>query len=294
VLPEAHYLEAWGDGRTWRGAASVTQPLVLPLFERRDEQQRYRTRVLSRLELLGLLLHEGGDGLELVRRTFADLGGPTAKDWRRALAEGYVPGTEYSTGESVPASTQSPPLASAAGDDWQYVALPDYKLHDGRFADNGWLQELPDPVTKLTWDNAACLSPADAKELGVSLGDVVTVTVGETSVDLPVFILPGQARRTVAMRLGYGQSETGYIGKDVGVDVYPIVRAGGATGVAKVAPAPKKYELVTTQDHFALVSADQSRRPVSAATIISNPSSPVYPVRAKTAGCPQRIASPWQ
>ena len=147
----------------------------------------------------------------------------------------------------------------------ELVFLPDHSLFDGRYANNGWLQELPDPVTKVAWDNAALISPMYARELGVENGDLLTLTVSGKELKMPAFLLPGQNRDTIAVALGYGRLLSDraagrlsrkpsiyQIADGVGFDTYSLRNAAAVTdGFASVSvnKGIGKYELATTQDH---------------------------------------------
>ena len=129
--------------------------------------------------------------------------------------------------------------------------LPSPSLHDGRFANDGWLQELPDPLTKLTWDNPALVSPKTAETLGLASGDVVRLDYAGRSLELPVWILPGMADGVVALTLGYGRPRAGRIGSGVGFDTF-TVRASQAPGFdsgVKLTRLGRTYPLSATQEH---------------------------------------------
>ena len=137
----------------------------------------------------------------------------------------------------------------------------DASLFDGRFANNSWLQETPDPITKLTWDNAALMSPSTAKEHGVSHGDIIRVSAHSSDVELPAFVLPGVANGSIQLALGYGRPVAGHVGgmesadvPPVGVDVSPLMSADGNSAVTGVfiERTGETRELATTQDHFAI------------------------------------------
>ncbi len=203
-LPEAHFLEAWGDCRAADGTVSVVQPLIEPLFGGHGA-----------IEVLGLLASgEEKTAYDLVRetwRTLLPVSGPaTAFDnaFNKVLHDGLLPG-------SAPAPVSLPVAAlpaeaaaglagaAAAGLELSFRASP--AVHDGRFANVGWLQELPDAVTKLTWGNAALLAPKTAERLGLANEDGARLRLGEAEVELPVWIVPGQAEETVVVHLGYGR-----------------------------------------------------------------------------------------
>jgi len=249
-LPRAHFLESWNDARAWDGTLSVGQPLIAPLWDGRTPAELLAV-------LLGLPLQGGYD---LVRETWAGfVDGPFEDGWRRALHDGLR------SGSARPAA--NPTLRDGAwvgdlarhagaaghGPDLELILRPSYAVHDGRFANLGWLQELPDPMTKITWDNAALIGPATAARLGVTQGDVVELSAGGATVALPVHLHPGQPAGTVAVALGYGRTRAGQVGDGVGVNAYPLRRAGAPWHAeCSLSRTGATYALATTQDHFAL------------------------------------------
>jgi molybdopterin-containing oxidoreductase family iron-sulfur binding subunit len=253
-LPEAHFLEAWGDARAADGTASVVQPLIAPLFDGK-----------SALELLRLLATgEEQGGYDAVKETWQALLPAPAETpdfdfdaaFNRVLHDGVRP-ESGSPAVEIPASADPGAIGAAlaalpaggAGLELGFRVSP--AVHDGRFANSGWLQELPDAVTKLTWGNAALLAPATAARLGVGNEDGVRLALGDVAVELPVWIVPGQAEETVVVHLGYGRRAAGRIGTGVGVDVYPL-RATASMGFAAgatVEPTGRRFRLAQTQDH---------------------------------------------
>ena len=243
-VPEAHFLEAWGDVRTQGGALGVVQPLILPLFKGK-----------SRIELLSLVV-SGADrpGYELVRETWKPiLGvGDYKQRWSRVLHEGYINGMEAALAD-VPIDARALAALSTAIDTegTELVFRRSPALDDGAFANNAWLQELPDPITKLTWDNAALFSPATAASLGLSNGDLARLKLGDREVLSPVFVLPGHADRSVTLTLGYGRKRAGRVGNGVGVDFYPLRTTdspGFVSGVV-IDRIRGEHLLASTQDH---------------------------------------------
>jgi molybdopterin-containing oxidoreductase family iron-sulfur binding subunit len=254
-IPRAHYLESWGDARAVGGTLSVVQPLILPLFDGR-----------SPVEVLGLM---AGDkdrpGYDIVRETWKPILGEGEVDtkWNRVLHDGFLAGSEL---PEVAPNVTAPPSAelsrslaeasakagaSGSPGDLEIVFLPSPSLHDGRFANDGWLQELPDPLTKLTWDNPALVSPKTAETLGLASEQVIRVEYAGRSIELPVWILPGMADGVVALTVGYGRSHAGRIGSGVGFDTFTIRRstAPGFDRGVKLTKAGRSYPLSATQDH---------------------------------------------
>ncbi len=255
-LPMAHAYEAWGDGRAWDGTLTLRQPLIEPLYGGRSD-----------LELVAALLGEAKvKGYDLVRTTHLSAGGPDFERWwRRALHDGVVDGTAWSEVTRAAldpegldaAATAYDTLLTAPGPSAQapeLVLVADPRVRDGRFANLGWLQELPDAFTKITWDNALLASPATARELGLADGEVVAVSSGGVSVELPLYVVPGAARYCLTASLGYGRTRAGEVGTGVGVDLYPMrttARPHLLTSVS-VRGTGRRERLATTQDHFAI------------------------------------------
>jgi molybdopterin-containing oxidoreductase family iron-sulfur binding subunit len=258
-LPEAHFLEAWGDCRAADGTASVVQPLVEPLFGGK-----------SAIELLQLVASgDEGRGHAAVRETWTGLlpaDDPLA--FERVLHDGLLAGSApppVEVGLLTPLSgdllAELATREAEASGALELVFRPSPAVHDGRDANAGWLQELPDAVTKLTWGNAALLAPATAARLGVGNEELVRLRSGGAEVELPAWIVPGQAEETVVVHLGYGRRAAGRIGTGVGADVYPLRRSdalGFAAG-ATLEPTGQRRALAQTQDHGAMEGRDLVR-----------------------------------
>jgi len=260
-LPRAHPFESWGDVRAWDGTVSVTQPLIAPLYGGR-----------TALEVVAGILGHAASAYELVRQHFAEklAQGDPERAWRVALADGLVAGTSLAplepaldAEELATAATQLADLRVPSG--LAVVFVPDASVHDGRFANNAWLQEVPDPLTKLTWDNAALVAPRTAAGLGVGDGEMVRLEVAGRTLEVAAYLLPGMAEETVGLPLGYGRSRAGRVGSGVGFDTYRLRTSGAlhtAFGVS-LERTGRSYPLATTQDHHAidaLGSTERSRR----------------------------------
>ncbi len=220
-IPGVHALEAWGDGRAWDGTYTLRQPLIMPLFEGK-----------SSLELLSLIGGKSiGNTRDMVRDTFKQLfSNATAKEWEVALHNGLHLGSLYAL---VPTPTLARPTAGkpnalgqeGSSETFEIQFTADPKVHDGRFANNAWLQELPEPLSKLTWDNAALMSKPDADRLRVTTGDVIRLRhegAQAKEIEIAVFVMPGQAIGCITLPLGYGRTQAGRIGNGIGVNVYPL------------------------------------------------------------------------
>ena len=215
-LPEAHYLETWGDARTFDGTATIQQPLIQPLYGGRSGYQ-----------ILQMLTEQPElSPYDIVKGYWATQHKGTDFEtwWRRAVHDGVVPDT------AAPARTpavRGAALATMAqprrlGGKLEVIFRPDPSIYDGRFANNGWLQELPKPITKLTWDNAAIMSPATAHRLGVATEDMVELTYEGRSLRAPVWVQPGHVEGAVTLHLGYGRTRAGRAGTGFGFNPYGL------------------------------------------------------------------------
>jgi MoCo/4Fe-4S cofactor protein with predicted Tat translocation signal len=243
-VPEAHFLEAWGDARSTAGPLSVVQPLIEPLFGGK-----------SVTEMLALL--ESGEeksGYDLVRETWkSTLGADFDRAWNRVLHDGVLKDSEPQSASPRFDTKVIADLAKVpAAEGIEVVFRPSAAVYDGRYANNAWLHELPEPVSKLTWDNAAVVSLETAKSLGVRTGDLLRVTVRERSLVAPALVLEGVADHSITLALGYGRKAAGRTGNGVGVDAYTL-RTSAAPGFdvgAKVERATDTHRLVSTHDHW--------------------------------------------
>ena len=247
-LPETHFLETWGDGEAWDGTRSIQQPLIAPMYQGKSE-----------LEVLSLFLGRPGDAHTLVQEQYGrEWGVFSASRWDRALNDGVVPAatpfaevvaTPDMSGISAAWSRRAPAPANGL----EVLFRPDYSVWDGRFANNSWMQELPDPMTKIVWDNAALMSLKTAKSLGVKDGDLVSVSVASREMEIAACVVPGMADGSVVLPLGYGRKCAGRVGNGVGFNTYAL-RTTTAMDMApaSVKPGGGHYSLVRTQDHQAL------------------------------------------
>ncbi|MCY2986708.1 MAG: TAT-variant-translocated molybdopterin oxidoreductase [Planctomycetota bacterium] len=256
-LPQTHPLESWGDTLAFDGISGVSQPLIEPLLGGR-----------SAIEILARL---GGDSevdsQKLVRGAVEKRSGSplSERDWRRLLHDGFLANSSSKevkpTLSGDPAVRDSRPLKTPTEAPLELVFCPSHNVFDGRFANNGWLQETPDFLTKLTWDNAAIVSPATAEELGVRHGSLIELRSGGRTVEIPVYVLPGQARGSIGVALGYGRTAAGHVGGSTADGVAPVgsnvyaIRTSQAlefTTDLEVKPTGKQVALATTQDHHAI------------------------------------------
>ena len=252
--PAAHWLESWNDSTAYDGTVSIGQPLIAPLYRGKTSP-----------EMLALLSGDTvTDGLELLKRTHA----LDERVWRRAVHSGMITDSAY-----PPLTVALRPLATLQfapnelgdfdkGDGLELQFGTSASVYDGRFANSGWLQETPDMMTKLTWDNALTIAPSTAKQLGLTDRDVVTLSFdGRELPGVPVMLQPGQAPGTLRLDLGYGRTAAGQTGglvsakvAPVGVDAYQLrtSKAWNFGGGASVRKTDSGYELATMQDMHAM------------------------------------------
>ncbi|HWB12020.1 MAG TPA: TAT-variant-translocated molybdopterin oxidoreductase [Pirellulales bacterium] len=252
-IPAAHFLESWGDARAFDGTASIVQPLIAPLYGGRTAH-----------ELMSVLLGEADQAtFETLQKYWRKQIGEDdfGRFWRKAVHDGVVPETKAPARNVELSFDGRTPQAEEqifAGGGLEIVFTPDPTVWDGRFANNGWLQELAKPLTKLTWDNAVYISPRLAEDEQLANGDMVELTVAERKLDVPVWIVPGQADGVISLSLGYGRSRAGRVGTGVGFDAYairPTHAAWFAKGV-ELKKTGRRYQLVVTQDHHSMQGRD--------------------------------------
>lgn len=248
-LPRAHSLESWGDARAADGTLSVVQPLIEPLFGGHSD-----------IELASLIV-SGRDrrGYELVRETWKSFL-PVLdyeKKWDRVLHDGLLSESALpkiqpqANGAAINKALAESPLTGSNGNGLEVRFMASPKVYDGRFANNGWLQELPETVTKICWDNAAIISTATAQKLGLKSQDVVRFTIGERAIEIPAWVQPGHADDAVTVWLGYGRTAAGRVGNDVGVSTFQLqsLMSPDLMHGATIAPTLRTHTLANTQDH---------------------------------------------
>ncbi|MBI5689453.1 MAG: TAT-variant-translocated molybdopterin oxidoreductase [Verrucomicrobia bacterium] len=278
-LAAAHYLESWGDARAIDGTIVPVQPMILPLFGG-----------LTEIEVLARLAGQTPvDPYALVSATITGLAGAganTEKTMARFLHDGLLEGSAYrpvavrfdQAGVERLFSTPAPlPAFSASNLEVRFVA--DHKVDDGRFANNGWLQECPDPITRIAWDNAILVSPKLGKELGIEpKGSLLQVarketaefTIGKENAHVfelaiggrrirgPVHIQPGLANYTVVVALGYGRTNSGRVGTGAGCNAYPLRTSTSLHAAAggKLTSTGERALLANTQEHWSMEGRD--------------------------------------
>lgn len=254
-VPENHFLESWSDVIASDGTASIIQPLIAPLYAG-----------YSRHQLLALFLGQVSSQDHDLVRIYWNANGKWndfEKQWRQALSDGTLP---FNLASIIPSSSgsNSPPSLGGKTEEDHDIELsfhPDPTLWDGRFANNGWLQELPKPFTRITWDNPALISPALAKELELASGDIIEIQTEEAKLEIPVWILPGQAKRTISLHLGGGRTRAGQVGNEAGFDTYRLRSDKGLWFLSKVQVRKTGgyRQLASTQFHHGMQGRDPVR-----------------------------------
>ena len=255
-LPQAHFLESWGDARTSDGTLVAVQPLIEPLFGGLTELE-----VLARIGGLDKIT-----AYEIVRETF----GTDEEKWKKFLHDGFLadsaaaPVSVALATDAVAAGLAAAPAVTVpAKDKLEVVFHRDYKADDGRFNNNGWMQELPDPITKMTWENTILISQKTATDLGLVVINRennqlmvpwVKITVNGMEVEGPLWTQPGQADNVIGLALGYGRRKTGRVGLNSGYNAYSVrtTKALHFTTGATLKNSGEKHHLATTQDHWSM------------------------------------------
>jgi molybdopterin-containing oxidoreductase family iron-sulfur binding subunit len=267
-IPAAHDLEAWGDVRSASGAYSITQPMIQPLYDGASEID-VLLALLGKKKLGPVEVPKADPAAPpappvddaaytAVRETFASVAGsPDEVKWNHTLRDGFLKGSSYAKGGAFNAGAVAGIVGHAQAasaptkDALEVVLVPDSSVWDGRFAGNAWLQEAPDPITKLTWDNAAWIGSKTFRELGLKEGQKVKITVN--GVELPEIAAieaPGHVSNSITIPLGYGQDKIGTVGTRRGFNAYPLRQDASQfvlTG-AKIEALDDFYELALTQE----------------------------------------------
>ncbi len=260
-IPQAHYLESWGDSRAFDGTVSLMQPLIAPLYNGK-----------TACELLDTFNHQQPlrDGYQILAERWEkqNVWRNFEADWRKAIHDGFIAGTKAPQKEpgarenfdaELERDTSHNEARTSRPDTLEVCFRPDPSLWDGVFANNGWLQECPKPGNKLTWDNAILISPALAQRLKLSTNDIIEFESQGRKLRGPVWIMPGQAENSLTIHLGYGRARAGRVGDGVGINAYSI-RTADAPWIGKadtLTPTGETHLLVATQTHFNLHSPER-------------------------------------
>ena len=253
---QAHELEAWGDARAYDGTVSIIQPLIAPLYNGK-----------SALEFVALLNGQSdATGYDLVRAYWQKqhTGADFEQFWRKSLHDGWIEGTSFApksvTTKALPNSGTDIPAPNAI----ELNIRRDPTIYDGRFSNNGWLQELPKPMSKLTWDNAIQIGPKMAERLGIKTEDVVELELNGKKITGPVWIQAGHPDNSVTITLGYGRKRAGRVGTAQGFNAYELRTTANpwiATGL-EIRKTGDAYKLASTQGMQSMDTPDGGHRPL--------------------------------
>ena len=253
-LPQNHYLESWGDARTSDGTLVPVQPLIAPMFDG-----------LTELEVLSILGNvQPAKAHDIARETFRAFAGTgnVEEAWKKFLHDGFLPGRAPSGndaplgGDVVNRAFASATAAAPTNDSLELVFHRDLKVDDGRWSNSGWMQEFPDPITKIVWDNVVLISRKTSEELKVTNGDVVELELGGNKVRGPIWVQPGFADNSLGLALGYGRQRTkaggaGRIAHNIGYNAYALRTSAGLNFVvgAKLTKTGETHVVACTQEH---------------------------------------------
>ena len=245
-----HYFECWGDAMTYDGHVSIVQPQIMPLFDSK-----------SIIQVLSPIVHSkeqsAYDTVKNVWKSNIIKSGNFEREWDKVLHDGLYKKPIFKKVNVRPASKISTAVLnnySLDNDKFEIVFCPSSSVYDGRYANNGWLQEIPKPITSLTWDNAALISMKVAKKLNIKNGQMLEISVGDNTINIPAFITPGQNQKSITLELGYGRKFNGRIGNEVGFNVYPLRSSDSPSFIlnGSIKVLNETYPLASTQDHHGL------------------------------------------
>ena len=255
-IPEAQYLEAWSDSRAYDGTVSIVQPLIEPLYGGKSAH-----------EILTILTGQPGvSGHDLVQQYWQKqhAGADFDAFWRKSLHDGWIEGTAFPAKNVSAKAANLPAPAQPAPNSIELDFRRDPSIYDGRFANNGWLQELPKPLTKLTWDNPVMIGPAMAERMKLNFKDVVEVEFQGKKIKGPIWIQAGHPDNMVTLFLGYGRSRAGRVGTGNGHNAYPLRTSQApwfASGV-QLRGTGETYNLASTQGYQTMDTPDGGERPL--------------------------------
>jgi MoCo/4Fe-4S cofactor protein with predicted Tat translocation signal len=258
---EAHYLEAWGDVRAYDGTVSIVQPLIAPLYDGR-----------SAYELVSMLSGQPQTkGHEIVQAYWKTQHSGADFDtfWRKSLHDGWIDGTAFAPRQVALKTTGFPATASIDEKAIEINFRRDPSIYDGQFANNGWLQELPKPMNKMTWDNPVMVGPAMAERLGLKSEDLVELELNGKKIMAPVWVQVGHADNSVTVFLGYGRRRAGRVGTGAGFDMYQLRFSATpwfTTGLG-IRKTGDRYKLATTQGYQTMETPTGTRPLVRTATL---------------------------
>jgi Fe-S-cluster-containing dehydrogenase component len=264
VGPDHHFLEACGDAEPIASCYSLAQPTIAPLFDTRAAQESLLTWLGRSADFYGYLRDVWRETLFRAQARYATFD----EFWDHSLHDGVftMPPRaaspkpfvlDWTSRAASVVRADADAAASRGRDTYELHLYEPVAVRDGAHANNPWLQELPDPVSKVTWGNYAAIAPADALRLGVESGDVVALDGGGRRIELPVSVQPGQAPRTISVALGYGRTRAGRVGDGVGVNAFPLAQSDAGTrryartGIT-LTRSGRRDALATTQSHHSM------------------------------------------
>ena len=264
VLPVNSMFESWGDFQTRNNFVSLQQPVIAPLYKTRQKEEILLTWLKGSKDAFNNEIYQQFvmDNWKSTVLSKFTVQANFMKAWYGGLNDGVVNVVPVSAAGEGSSSTFKPEAFASAnfkltpGSDYVLILTKSNSLGDGRYANNGWLQELPKPVSRVSWDNYAAISVQTSKELGLSQNDMINITTSGGSLDIPVFVQPGIAEGVIAVELGYGRTVCGIVGKDVGFNANKLMTKNPALSSwlfndAKINKANGTYEIVSTQDQYA-------------------------------------------
>ncbi|MBS1531799.1 MAG: TAT-variant-translocated molybdopterin oxidoreductase [Bacteroidetes bacterium] len=281
VAPGHYYLESWGDGNAIEGYYTVVQPVINPVYDTRQAEQSLLMWSDAPVKDYYTYVRNNWD-----KNLLAKGGLSGQKGWETLLQTGFIkvadktPGTyTFSKDLNGVAQTilnQSGKLAASAGS-MEVQLYQTVAMRDGKRANNPWLQEMPDPVSKVTWDNFAAMSPNDMKNLGVVQGDTISIEANGHSIELPILVQPGQTQGTISIALGYGRTVAGPVGLNVGKNAFPFLNFVNGTfqtaAVAKITKTGGNYIFAQTQTHHSIEGRNTIVRETTFKEYVKDPSS---------------------
>ena len=258
---EAHYLEAWGDARAYDGTVSIVQPLIAPLYNGK-----------SAYELAAMLSGQAdSSGHEIVQGYWKKQHSGTDFDafWRKSLHDGWIEGTTFAPKQVGNKTASFPSTPHADNKAVEINFRRDPSIYDGQFSNNGWLQELPKPMNKLTWDNPVLMGPAMAERMGIKTEDLVELELNGKKVTAPVWIQVGHPDNSVTVFLGYGRRRAGRVGTGTGFDMYPLRTSATPwlTSGVTIRRAGGTYKLASTQGYQTMETPTGTRPLVRTANL---------------------------
>jgi MoCo/4Fe-4S cofactor protein with predicted Tat translocation signal len=251
-FPAAHYLESWGDATTSDGTLVPIQPLIQPLFGGMTELE-FLARISGSNESAYEIVRETNMARNIYYATPSNFN--PEENWKKFLFNGYLEGSAPFAFAGIDQFMVTPKLTNVSAptkDNLEVIFYRDSKVDDGRYANNGWMQELPDPVTKITWDNAVLVSRKTARELNVANGDVVEISLNGKKVSGPIWTQPGMADYSLGLALGYGRERAGRVGTGVGFNAYKIFSGKYIETGATIRKTGETYVIATTQSHWSM------------------------------------------